>query len=468
MVELEQVYGGLSQRHLSEEIRKWARIHGFVFEDGTALPVSLVPQSIKKELFDRAAELAPLFNKLIHRMAQDSEFLFGAFENLGDPLIERLLWVLKHVMDEGGYAQKVMLGIHRSDYMFERERMLQVEINTISAAFGYLSTLVGRLQRYVSEKCAGQKMQKPESQQNDTLGAYAEAFQKAMELYRCSMRGKCKEDLVVLMIVEETEFNTMDQYGLICSLWDMCRIRMIQRGFSWLSKNARLDANTRALILEERYEVGVVYYRTGYRLEDYDGGYRDWDTRLLIERSMAIKCPSVVYQLLGAKIVQQIWSQGQVLEKYLDSAEECQKLRDCFAQFFLLDVPPDEWNSLMDKIRSNPNGYVLKPQREGGGSLLWREEMVRFLENLQPKDRRAYTLMQRIFPQLQRSLVYMKGTCIPGEISSELGIFCFMLADDKQVYINRYGGWVLRSKQAHQEDGGIVSGRAFLNEILLT
>jgi len=48
--------------------------------------------------------------------------------------------------------------------------------------------------------------------------------------------------------------------------------------------------------------VAVVYYRSGYELEAYPTE-KEWDIRLLIERSRAIKCPSVQYHLAGTKKV---------------------------------------------------------------------------------------------------------------------------------------------------------------------
>lgn len=49
-------------------------------------------------------------------------------------------------------------------------------------------------------------------------------------------------------------------------------------------------------------EVAVVYYRSGYQLEAYHTE-KEWDVRLLLERSQAIKCPSIQYQLAGTKKV---------------------------------------------------------------------------------------------------------------------------------------------------------------------
>lgn len=49
-------------------------------------------------------------------------------------------------------------------------------------------------------------------------------------------------------------------------------------------------------------EVAVVYFRSGYEVEAYSTE-REWDVRLLIERSRAIKCPSIHYHLAGTKKV---------------------------------------------------------------------------------------------------------------------------------------------------------------------
>ena len=48
--------------------------------------------------------------------------------------------------------------------------------------------------------------------------------------------------------------------------------------------------------------MSVVYFRTGYELEAYPTE-QEWLVRLLLERSLAIKCPSIQYHLAGTKKV---------------------------------------------------------------------------------------------------------------------------------------------------------------------
>lgn len=50
---------------------------------------------------------------------------------------------------------------------------------------------------------------------------------------------------------------------------------------------------------------------------------QDWKGRLLLERSSAVKCPSISYHLAGAKKIQQELAKTGVLERYLLSSESC-------------------------------------------------------------------------------------------------------------------------------------------------
>lgn len=75
-----------------------------------------------------------------------------------DAFTARLLELSKLVHKEG-IRQKAYLGIHRSDYMLhepqadipnDSQRLLQVELNTISSSFGCISSLTSQLHRYVT------------------------------------------------------------------------------------------------------------------------------------------------------------------------------------------------------------------------------------------------------------------------------------------------------------------------------
>lgn len=84
------------------------------------------------------------------------------------------------------------------------------------------------------------------------------------------------------------------------------------------------------------HEVAVVYFRAAYTPKDFPTEVQ-WEGRLLLERSRAIKCPTLGYQLVGSKKVQQVLAEpGQLEHFFHDQPEAVARLRSCFAGLYSL------------------------------------------------------------------------------------------------------------------------------------
>ena len=83
--------------------------------------------------------------------------------------------------------------------------------------------------------------------------------------------------------------------------------------------------------------VGVVYFRAGYSPDHYPSE-KEWNARLLIERSNAIKCPTINYHLTGTKKVQQALSEPKCLERFLKNSSEIESLKEIFTGQYSLDL----------------------------------------------------------------------------------------------------------------------------------
>lgn len=186
----------------------------------------------------------------------------------------------------------------------------------------------------------------------------------------------------------------------------------------------------------------------------------------MIERSSAIKCPSIAYHLVGAKKIQQELAKENVLERFLDNKSDIEKVRKCFAGLWSL-----ENESIVSAAIESPELFVLKPQREGGGNNIYGDNLRETLIRLR-KDRSneiaAYILMQRIFPPASLSYLVREGTLVRDNAVSEFGIFGAYLRNKDKVIINDQCGYLLRTKAASLNEGGVVAGYAFLNSIFLT
>ena len=77
--------------------------------------------------------------------------------------------------------------------------------------------------------------------------------------------------------------------------------------------SGKLDQETKILTVDGK-EIGFVYYRTGYAMEHYmDDEQKEYsqekiDTRIMMECSMAVKCPSIDFHLTTFKKYQQTFT----------------------------------------------------------------------------------------------------------------------------------------------------------------
>jgi len=247
-------------------------------------------------------------------------------------------------------------------------------------------------------------------------------------------------------------------------LWEKFHVKLIRRSLSDVATRGTLHPDTKHITIDG-YPVSVFYLRAGYSPEDHPTE-NEWTARLMMERSTAIVCPNIRYHLCGTKKMQQVWATPGILERYL-SAEKCQLLRTSFAGIYSLD-PKDNPEEIIAKAIASPDSYVMKPQREGGGNLLFREGMVEALTTMTPEERSAYIVMDRINPPSEKTYFCRRGVVEVKQGVSELGTFGLILAEDGIFHINEFGGLLLRTKAEGAEDGGVCSGVAFLNSIVLT
>lgn len=121
---------------------------------------------------------------------------------------------------------------------------------------------------------------------------------------------------------------------------------------------------------------------------------------------------------------------------------------------------------------ADPDRYVLKPQREGGGNNLYGSDVKKALELMKDKpERTAWILMDRIHPPLQRNYQIRPGSSTDTEIKdvvSELGIYGVIIGDEKSITINKQVGHMLRTKLSSANEGGVAAGLGACDSPYLT
>jgi len=418
------------------------------------------------------------------------------------------LWKIHLQVREEGYVQDLTLGLFRSDYMLHvpeeatAPSLKQVEFNTISSSFGGLAVRVARMHtELASFPRPGQSIAYPA---HDLFGtASAPAFPPPNHAVETLVSGLAAAHAAygpskstpalptcILFLVQDKERNLFDQMALSTFIRtnnpDIPTFRLpVSKILADTTIPSTSDNPSRPLIYTNpansalRFEVSVVYFRALYAPTEYDTP-SSWAARHHLERSAAIKCPSVLLHLSGSKKIQQVLTDtsSPILERFLPntSKEDLEMLRSSFApQYSMSDGPDSEGVKIaLDSTRAE--SHVLKPQREGGGNNIYRSNIPTFLRSVPEKDYKQFILMELIQPPKAAKNVALRsdGQVVAGDVISELGIFgtCLWRSGNKgrdgmEVLQNGEGGYLLRTKARDSDEGGVAAGFSSLDSLIL-
>jgi glutathione synthase len=273
----------------------------------------------------------------------------------------------------------------------------------------------------------------------------------------------------VLFVVQPNNVNTCDERPLEYALWNQdppvpaYRIKFGESVFTHTS----LSPSQELLYYPPSHpanpiEISVVYMRAGYDPEEYEG--IGSEVRLHLERSRAIKCPSILGHLSTFKKVQQALTIPGVLQRFI-SADKAARIASTFVPLYPLDE--SEQGLHARKLALGPKtavNYILKPSLEGGGHNIYRDEIPAFLKGTPQSQWGSYVLMEVInSPEYTNVLLSPQGL-YTGAVISELGIFGVCLWRYKsgdggaEVLENWEGGYSFKTKGRDVDEMSVVKG----------
>lgn len=319
--------------------------------------------------------------------------------------------------------------------------------------------------------------------ENKSIQGLAAGIEAAFHAYSASDLGfpKC-----VIFLVQEGERNIFDQRHIEHQL-SRASIPVFRLTFADILAGThvadnpqrpllyRLPANRRQIV---NFEVAVVYLRAGYGPADYPD--KDaWEARYRLERSAAIKCPTVLTQLAGTKKVQQVLAVPQsspsapsILRKFLhdDDEAEVNELQKTFTSIYPMDASAAGLEARRKALDAKEcQAYVLKPQREGGGNNIYRGAIPDFLKTIPESHWASYILMELIEPPPMENLILRNGLLETGGVISELGIYgaCLWNQQTGHMLYNEMAGYLLRTKGEASEEGGVAAGYGCMDSCAL-
>lgn len=402
------------------------------------------------------------------------------------------LWKVHLDVKAEGYVQPLSLGLFRSDYIVHsppggaRPSLKQVEFNTIASSFAGLSDLVASMHAspelssaaYPENAISGNKGLHVEK--NHAVETLSRGLAAAHKAYRQST-SKTSLPLCIIFIVQGNERNVYDQLALSEHLLNTHKITSFRVPTTEILNVTSISASdpSRTLLYSpphcpsSSYEVTTVYLRSLYDPADYTPDI--WRARTHLERSAAIKCPSVLSQLSGCKKVQQVLAdpnQPDYLSVFLFRQYPDPPLIELVRQTFAPQYDLSKESEGRDHA-VNPKTaklHVLKPQREGGGNNIYRDAIPGFLKSIPEKEWDNYVLMELIQPPqgIRNSVLKSNGDVLHGNVIGELGLYGTILwGKDGSVYQNSDGGYLYRTKGKDSDEGGVAAGFSALDSIVL-
>ncbi|OCK84802.1 glutathione synthetase large chain [Lepidopterella palustris CBS 459.81] len=485
------------EQYLLSNLKDWSIAHGlavrptasFVSQKqdpsgvlATTAPVTLFPSLFPRACFEEGLAIQQAFNELYSAISRDENWLRGIVEELVDidDFVAKL-WGIHVTVKKEGYVQDLSLGLFRSDYMVHIDpsvsgvspALKQVEFNTIASSFGGLSSQVSVLHNYLSKINAYphsvasiiKSNSLPQSKSASSLAAGLAAAHKAYGSPRTSY------PTCILFVVQDPERNVFDQRHLEYSLLEV-GVRSFRLPFHRTLSDTKLESDRTLVYIPPNspstpYEITTAYFRAGYSPDDYPNP-EDWTARLQLERSRAIKCPSILTHLAGCKKVQQVLAtpHSPHLKRFLPNDAAASRVLATFAPIY----PLDKSDSGMEarKLATTPElaqRYVLKPQREGGGNNVYRKTIPEFLKTLPESHWPAHILMEMIEPPALKNAILRNGEVQKGGVIGELGVYgvCLWkngsgLDNEGKVLENWEAGYLLRTKGDQSEEGGVAAG----------
>ena len=516
------------RRHLIADIKDYQLTHGNLLklvglEESTRVPtvglnVSLAPTPFPRAKFEEAVRLQITMNELYIRCASDPDWLYSVLRAQieGEPEgVMAALWDIYCEVQEAGTVQDVFCGIFRSDYMLHAEdqarvTLKQVEFNSFFVAGACHSESVAGMHSYllkrnlagmVREVCLW-PISRPLTSSwqgkskdllrslpgSDNIETLATGLANAHTTYE-SVVGRDVDDCrttCVLMVVQPHNFNVADERPLEYALWNR-EVPCLR--CDWLDLLDCCEVNADRILLytdptlHETFEVSVVYYRAGYSAAEY-APENGRSTRIMLEMSRAIKCPSLLMQMAGFKTVQKALAQDGALDRFLRSEDgQMQRatVQRTFMPMHVLDRSPEGLQAR--KLALNPETvvqYVLKPNMDGGGNNVFGEDIPIFLADTPESEWHRFVLMRLIAqPEGTRGTLMTEDGIYEGSVVSELGILGFATwrcrlpgatggignpasvgggAAEVDILENKAAGWTFKTKPRGVDEMSVVKG----------
>ncbi|CXI61654.1 glutathione synthetase [Plasmodium berghei] len=543
----------------------------------------LLPQKLNIDLLNLCKKCTLLFSEIFDNIVCDLPFLLNALENIkgNDEFSKKIIDICEKVYlsKENGrnINNDIRCIIGRSDYMKHDgnlgndSEIKQIEYNTISVAFGNLSSIIFEAHKnmikeiykeyfpYMTEQNKEEIFEILDKKfDNNFLQGISTCIEKSHNIYIENTNKLKNNKIVTICILHDDDINSFDKYQTKCELNKLgisqryftvkqlqnlfekkkiflnytnetlnesidrlinningCNEKNIRPGKLMINLN---DDDINGNIFEQYkkniFEVSVIYFRALYSPLHYNEIV--WKLREMLEFSDAVKIPSLPYQLVGLKKIQMLLLDDEILRKYIsidlnkNKKSEEQILNDMstLKKTFALQIDPslNKHSDIISYAIKNENKFILKPQREGGQNNLHgndvKEKLMLYYKPEEKNKLSFYVLMEKLFPSpfptihcrikeinknyeqkmnplSEENQLQKKNSNYCDEENtqfiefsleqsiSEFGFFHNIIFFKDKNILNEQKGYLVRTKNVNENEGGAICGISSLDSVFL-
>ena len=481
------VKNSLLSQQIIEDACEWAIMHGVAFRqaDNTArhCPFSIAPMAMERNVYDHLLKVTPLITKLISQVSEDHDFLQSSLGDMADadPFFGRLMSLHQQahgdIRDRRFPARQPLL-LMRTDFMDDRQHGARViEFNGIAAGMGPFGQRATEFHAYMQSQWPEvyhnwQEDSKALPAPNEGLDQLAFAIATSAKKIQADFNEQGNPTF--LMVVQKNEDNVYDQHLLEVALQKL-GVRTVRRTFEQLSSQLS-SGDSQRLMLDGVGAIDVVYLRAGYQYSDYWAPELNESicchtlsqTRLFIEQHYVAVNATISQQLATSKSMQMLLTMmpAEDYARWGVSLDEAQLVKSVLAEMKPINRATIEWFN----TQAVKHEWVLKNQGEGGGHCVFGDDITGKLNEITPQEYDAWALMQRLYPHERETptiAVRDAEQTLVDDLVSEIGLFTAYFNGEPVTQFDGYAGYLIRSKPASENEGGIHSGKGILDSLTL-
>ena len=411
------------------------------------VPISISPSPIPKNLFEKIFFYQIAFNKIYNKLSNDQIFLEKTLEqiSLKDNFIKELLEISKKALNYEK-KQKIKLSFFRNDYILDKDQkflfLKQFITNANNFEFSFTNILLNFF-NYYSEKYKKyfSKYKSKEIEIPQNKGIAIEKFTEAIiEAIKLAFPQDYKTSNILFIVNEEQKKFDFQLENLRNELFDKHEIRSFKLLLNEV--NNKITKDEEGNLLKDGNKISLVYFNS-IEKKDYQNE-EAFKAREFLELSTAIKVPDINTYLTSLKVFQYYLSKPDIIIHYNYNELIINDILRFFGEvYYLPDKSKEERNDIVEKIKSNPDKYILFSNEEKTGDNL--KSIINSVGEDLPEELINGIIIEKYNSPEHDCIIIKDDNSKEEKVISEYSIYGIILMNENNLIINKSISFLIKS-----------------------